>query len=255
MPKVIEHFYSIQGEGPYVGSPSYFIRFSGGCFLQCPFCDSKFSWDENKGEEFSEVVKNLKLPKKCKNIILTGGEPIAYYKHSDVLAFVEDSAPFMNVMFETTMILNYSSLLVDNVWTIINRINGWFSQHLKRDDLFTYMISPKLNEDCYKCKVYKSNIFSYYNIKNLAPAKWSREQVFFKLIYDKENKSRIESFLKECIPDWFRENIFMMPLTPIPFNKEQYIKSCQETVEFCKKEGLRYSPRIHIDIYGVRKGV
>ena len=71
MIKVSEHFYSIQGEGPYVGEPSYFIRFSGGCLLTCPFCDSKFSWNPNEGEELSKFIKDIKIPMGCKNLIFT----------------------------------------------------------------------------------------------------------------------------------------------------------------------------------------
>lgn len=37
---VMEHFYTIQGEGMYTGVASYFIRL-GGCDVGCHWCDVK----------------------------------------------------------------------------------------------------------------------------------------------------------------------------------------------------------------------
>jgi 7-carboxy-7-deazaguanine synthase len=71
--KVIERFYSVQGEGRYSGIPAYFIRFAG-CNLRCSFCDSKYTWTE-AGEEIS--LKDLiKDANKYKHIVITGGEPL-----------------------------------------------------------------------------------------------------------------------------------------------------------------------------------
>jgi len=70
--KVNEIFYSIQGEGPQVGMPAVFIRFSG-CNLSCSWCDSKYA---NKGKEMSvkDIINSLNYD--CDNIVLTGGEPL-----------------------------------------------------------------------------------------------------------------------------------------------------------------------------------
>ena len=44
---VMEYFYSVQGEGVFVGQPSFFIRL-GGCDIGCVWCDVKDSWDAEK---------------------------------------------------------------------------------------------------------------------------------------------------------------------------------------------------------------
>ena len=40
---VMEHFYTIQGEGVHTGKPAYFIRLAG-CDVGCVWCDVKESW-------------------------------------------------------------------------------------------------------------------------------------------------------------------------------------------------------------------
>ena len=44
---IMEHFYTIQGEGGNTGKPAYFIRI-GGCDVGCHWCDVKESWDASK---------------------------------------------------------------------------------------------------------------------------------------------------------------------------------------------------------------
>lgn len=72
--KVSEIFYSVSGEGPYLGTPSIFLRLAG-CDLSCPFCDSKYSWSEGKEMSVEEVAEEImKYP--AEHLIVTGGEPL-----------------------------------------------------------------------------------------------------------------------------------------------------------------------------------
>jgi len=77
-----EVFFSIQGEGKNVGKPSIFVRL-GGCNLACTWCDSKYTWDtkiaDNKMLDESELIKKIKRYP-CKNIVITGGEPMLQQK-------------------------------------------------------------------------------------------------------------------------------------------------------------------------------
>jgi len=72
---VMEHFYTIQGEGVHSGSAAYFIRL-GGCDVGCHWCDVKESWDANKHPltEISGLVKEAKKTG-VEIVVVTGGEP------------------------------------------------------------------------------------------------------------------------------------------------------------------------------------
>ncbi len=69
--RINEIFYSLQGEGAYVGTPCVFIRFAG-CNLNCHFCDTEFNMfrEMSAGEIIEEIRK---YP--ANHVILTGGEP------------------------------------------------------------------------------------------------------------------------------------------------------------------------------------
>ncbi|MCD6523279.1 MAG: 7-carboxy-7-deazaguanine synthase QueE [Candidatus Diapherotrites archaeon] len=75
--RVTEIFYSIQGEGPFMGMPAIFIRLHG-CNLRCSWCDSKYTW--NDSEDYKEMSEKQILKKiqkyRTKHIIITGGEPL-----------------------------------------------------------------------------------------------------------------------------------------------------------------------------------
>jgi 7-carboxy-7-deazaguanine synthase len=80
--KVTNIFATFQGEGPYTGYPSIFIRLSG-CNLACSFCDTEF--DEYEELSVDEIIHigNEKFQESCKTeastkplIVITGGEPM-----------------------------------------------------------------------------------------------------------------------------------------------------------------------------------
>jgi 7-carboxy-7-deazaguanine synthase len=75
---VMEHFYTIQGEGKFTGNAAYFIRL-GGCDVGCVWCDVKESWDASIHPQMSvsELLNEVeKHPGKF--VVLTGGEPAMY---------------------------------------------------------------------------------------------------------------------------------------------------------------------------------
>ena len=74
---VMEHFYTIQGEGFHAGKAAYFIRL-GGCDVGCHWCDVKESWDPNLHPVMDTIEIAETAAKHCKTIVLTGGEPLMW---------------------------------------------------------------------------------------------------------------------------------------------------------------------------------
>lgn len=75
---VMEHFYTIQGEGYHQGRAAYFIRL-GGCDVGCVWCDVKDSWDAGKHplRAIVDLVSEIKqYPVKI--AVVTGGEPLMH---------------------------------------------------------------------------------------------------------------------------------------------------------------------------------
>ena len=75
---VMEHFYTLQGEGFHQGRAAYFIRL-GGCDVGCVWCDVKDSWDAERHPKYE--VGNLKSEvgkTPAEIVVVTGGEPLMY---------------------------------------------------------------------------------------------------------------------------------------------------------------------------------
>lgn len=75
---VMEHFYTIQGEGYHQGRAAYFIRLAG-CDVGCVWCDVKESWDASAHPlmKIDEIVKAVKQTP-AQMAVITGGEPLMY---------------------------------------------------------------------------------------------------------------------------------------------------------------------------------
>ncbi len=72
---VMEHFYTLQGEGYWTGSAAYFIRL-GGCDVGCTWCDVKDSWPIDKHPKFAiSEISSWFQNTKTTIAVITGGEP------------------------------------------------------------------------------------------------------------------------------------------------------------------------------------
>ncbi len=76
---LMEHFYTIQGEGFHTGRAAYFVRLAG-CDVGCVWCDVKESWDANAHPKINinnilEFVKEAK----AEMAVITGGEPLLHH--------------------------------------------------------------------------------------------------------------------------------------------------------------------------------
>ena len=83
---VMEHFYTLQGEGFHQGKAAYFIRL-GGCDVGCVWCDVKDSWDMDAHpkmsvDELVNAVLNNSSPmgggREGAIVVITGGEPLMH---------------------------------------------------------------------------------------------------------------------------------------------------------------------------------
>lgn len=71
---VMEHFYTLQGEGYWSGSAAYFIRL-GGCDVGCTWCDVKESWDKDLHHLYTVDEMVEWLNPNVSIAVITGGEP------------------------------------------------------------------------------------------------------------------------------------------------------------------------------------
>ena len=225
---ISEIFYSIQGEGKYAGNPSVFVRV-GGCNLKCPGfgkkgCDSfyavdkkyKNSWQEMSiSEIIAEIKKYLRFNP---DLVITGGEPGLYFERlSPLIKWFKG-----NITIETNATIS--------------------------PDFEKY---PEYKNIAFAMSVKLSNSGEEYNkrvkkeaIKNIAN---NAKKSFFKFVIDKDLKEEIEDITKGVdIP------IYCMPLGA---TKEELERNAPFAFEFCLKNGYRYSDRIHIRLFGKKRGV
>jgi Organic radical activating enzymes len=116
---VQEMFYTLQGEGPFAGAPSVFVRL-GGCNLACYWCDTEFessTWSPSIAEIFDKV-KELATAR-TKLVVITGGEP-----------FRQNIAPLVE-------------LLLENGFQIQIETNGTLWVDLPDDPNLFIVCSPK----------------------------------------------------------------------------------------------------------------
>ena len=78
---VMEHFYTLQGEGMFQGKAAYFVRL-GGCDVGCVWCDVKESWDASLHPkmEIADIVATIKATP-TEIVVITGGEPLLHNLH------------------------------------------------------------------------------------------------------------------------------------------------------------------------------
>lgn len=127
---VNEIFNSFQGEGPFIGRRSLFIRLQG-CNLACSWCDSKFSISKQGGLEYSfKEMLDYYIKGEYNNVVITGGEPliqqqdpefhkmIDYFTQADKTIEIETNGTIMpdllyrwdNVMFNVSPKLENSGM-------------------------------------------------------------------------------------------------------------------------------------------------
>ncbi len=99
---LMEHYFTIQGEGYNTGKACYFIRL-GGCDVGCVWCDVKDSWDASKHPKVSvDEMVGYVIQAKAERVVITGGEPLMYdlveltsaLKKKGIKVFLETSGAY-----------------------------------------------------------------------------------------------------------------------------------------------------------------
>jgi len=222
---ISEIFYSIQGEGKYIGRPSIFIRV-GGCNLSCPSfsnhgCDSFYAVDKKyksswKMMSVGEIIAEIEKYYPC-DIVLTGGEPTLYYKK--LYPIIEK---FKNITIETN-----ATIYID------------FEKYPAYKKV-TFAMSVKLSNSGEKLddRVKKDAI------QNIAK---NAKDSFFKFVLNEDLNEEIKE-----ITTGINNDIYCMPLGE---NKIELQKNAPFVFDFCLKYNYFYSDRIHIRLFSKKRGV
>jgi len=249
---LVEHFYSIQGEGRYLGTPSLFFRF-GGCNMKCEGfacserasdgtnvigCDTVYAVNKehfshlwvpiNAHQELLNVLNLYDLPSPV-DIVLTGGEPLIYANDTIFVTFLEEL--------------------------------------LKRGHQITFETNGSLGIDFLKFPVYKECIFALsvkLSNSNEPLSKRIRGDViysiasnakdaFFKFSIDAASIDLgLEDEINNIIIHSPKTKVYCMPLGG---NKAEVEKNTEPLIEFCKSKGYNFSDRLHIRVWDANKGV
>ena len=246
---LVEHFYSIQGEGKFVGTPSIFFRF-GGCNLRCQafgkyFIEGKIlygcdtiravnkeffsdKWQEVKSYDLFDIVEDYLQNLDFKpHIVLTGGEPLIYATNQHFYQFVKH--------------------LIENDFIVTIETNATIKIDFKKfsaykDVVFALAIKLSNSGELYEKRVNKEAIDEY--IKN---SRFS----FFKFTLDKGiiQRGAFEEIV-DIVEPYPEVEIFCMPLG----DKIDIIKKHDKAViEFCLIYGFIYSDRVQVRVWNREK--
>lgn len=240
-----EIFHTLQGEGISTGVPSVFVR-SSLCNLHCSWCDTDYTWNwegtpwthENdqvagyskfkKSDYILEcpvvdVVQHVKqFP--CKNLILTGGEPLLQQSGwSALIQTLRASDPDYRFEVET----NGTQLPTPEMAEAINQWN----------------VSAKLSNSGNDAKL-RDNPKAMQWFAN-SPKAW-----FKFVIQDPQDLSEMQQLeQKYSIP---RERILLMPEGR---DEETLRQRRLWLADLCRDHGYRFSDRLHIQLWGSKRGV
>lgn len=152
---VMEHFYTIQGEGAYTGSAAYFIRL-GGCDVGCHWCDVKESWNPDL-HPLHDAVKIADIASSySKTVVLTGGEPLMWnlevltkrLKENGCKVHIETSGayPLSGSLDWITLSPKKTGLPKEEIYHKANELKVIvFNQH---DFIFAQEQATKVSKDC-----------------------------------------------------------------------------------------------------------
>jgi 7-carboxy-7-deazaguanine synthase len=224
--KIAEVFYSVQGEGSLVGIPSVFVRTSG-CNLRCVWCDTPYTSWTPEGHELSleQIVAEVKKHP-ARHAVVTGGEPMI--------------APEIVPLTERLRQLGLH-ITVETAGTVFKPVAC---------DLMS--ISPKLANSTPVADPHWAGQHERLRINLEVLSKLTLRypyQLKF-VVAAPRDLEEIRALVTRLQADPAR-----VMLMPEGVDREVLRERGIWLAELCKKEGYRFSPRLHIELYGNRRGV
>jgi len=221
--RIAEIFYSIQGEGSMMGVPSAFVRTSG-CNLRCAWCDTPYTSWQPEGDDWTlERIVAAVDAYPARHVVLTGGEPM-------IARGVEELAQALRK--------GGRHLTIETAGTVFAAVEC---------DLMS--ISPKLANS-----TPEGEWQARHNRLRIQP------DVLRQLIAAYEYQLKFVIAQPADIEE-VRQLVQMVGagagrviLMPEGIEAKVLVERGRWLAEICKQEGFRYSPRLHVELYGNRRG-
>jgi len=225
---VSEIFLSIQGEGVHSGTPSVFLR-TYRCNLTCTWCDSKYTWlDQDKarpGVEYTPMSASGVIDKiasyGCKHLVLTGGEPLLHQRTlAPLLETLKKEGFYIEV--ETNGTVAPSAAIAELV------------------DCFN--VSPKISNSQIEesVRTRPDSLRAFLRTK----------KAWFKFVVcDLKDVEEVEGMVSRfSIP---RDRVLLMPEG---IDAATLLARSNWLADVCKERGFRLSMRLHILLFGNKRG-
>ena len=223
--KIAELFYSLQGEGSLVGVPSVFIRTSG-CNLRCAWCDTPYtSWQPEGVEMPLDRILDEVRAHPARHVVVTGGEPMI--------------APEIVPLTERLRALGLH-ITIETAGTVFQPVAC---------DLMS--ISPKLSNS-----TPAGPWAAQHDRLRIQPRRARRADGALRLpIEIRDRRARGPGRSAGLARSPCRRSRPRHPDARRHRSRTFCAERALWLAEICKQEGFRFSPRLHMDLWGDRRGV
>lgn len=228
---IAELFHSLQGEGELTGVPSVFVRTSG-CNLRCAWCDTPYASWQPEGEirTIPEIVAAVENHPATRHVVLTGGEPMIAKDIHALAAALREGGRHLTI--ETAATVAPDGIACDLASLSPKLLNS------APDPLAHAAWRRKHEATRWQPDVVRAWIDRYaYQFKFV--------------VARPEDVDELEHMLAALQREIPRHKVLLMPEAT---SLERMRDRAAWLGELCKARGYRYAHRLHIELYGHRRG-